>query len=176
MAKRILKALLPGIICLVSIGCNSRNKASRRWEGHTDPDKWEEARVFHTRIARDSRDWRYLEERISISRIELFQDYQQKVFSPHNVYWYFTNADLVKSQHYKTTFAIDIFNERDYLVRISFKGINKNYVRKVYWINEKLLYIQVWWGRVLGTYLIFDVEKEDVIYREMVHDEGIAFM
>jgi len=27
-----------------------------------------------------------------------------------------------------------------------------------------------WWGRALGTAIIFDVVRENIIYREMIHD------
>ncbi len=43
------------------------------------------------------------------------------------------------------------------------------------WINEKLLCIRVWWGRICGTDLIFNVEQERFIYREMVWDGGIPY-
>ena len=104
------------------------------------------------------------------------QDSQQKVFSPHAVYWYFTNEDLPEPRQYKSTFAINIFNERDYLVQLSFEDINKHYVEKVNWINEKLLYVEVWRGQVLGAYVIFDVGKERIVYKEVVHDGGIPFL
>lgn len=35
--------------------------------------------------------------------------------------------------------------------------------------------IIIWWGRVLGTYFIYDVEKEKIIIKEMVHDGVIPF-
>ncbi len=59
-------------------------------------------------------------------------------------------------------------------MNIRFEDHN-NYGMKVRWINEKLLYMQVWWGRILGSYLIFDVEKERTVVREMVNDGHIPF-
>ena len=176
--KQIVIITIVIAVCIPTVtkAENESHNISTQWEGHTRPDKWEKARVFHTPIVQDSRHWHRIKERISISRIELVQDSQQKVFSPHAVYWYFTNEDLPEPRQYKSTFAINLFNERDYLVQLSFRDINKNYVKKVNWINEKLLYIQIWWGRVLGTYLIFDVEKEKIVYKEMVHDGGIPFL
>jgi hypothetical protein len=38
---------------------------------------------------------------------------------------------------------------------------------KIHWLNEKLLYGSVWWGRIVSTDFIFDVERKAFIYREM---------
>ena len=35
------------------------------------------------------------------------------------------------------------------------------------WINDELLYIKVWWGRVLGTELILDLKNSTFIYKRM---------
>jgi len=37
------------------------------------------------------------------------------------------------------------------------------------WLNEKLLYGQVWWGRIYSTDFIFDAEQRVFVYREMAH-------
>ena len=39
----------------------------------------------------------------------------------------------------------------------------------VLWLNEKLLFGRVWWGRIYSTDFILDVEKEQFIYRQMAH-------
>jgi hypothetical protein len=37
------------------------------------------------------------------------------------------------------------------------------------WLNEKLIFGEVWWGRIYATDFIFDVEQHKFIYREMAH-------
>jgi len=37
------------------------------------------------------------------------------------------------------------------------------------WLNEKLLYGSVWWGRIVSTDFIFDFERREFIYREMTN-------
>ena len=37
------------------------------------------------------------------------------------------------------------------------------------WLNEKLLYGSVWWGPIVSTDFVFDVEKRTFLYREMVN-------
>ena len=39
----------------------------------------------------------------------------------------------------------------------------------VRWLNEKLIFGEVWWGRIYATDFIFDVEQRKFIYREMAH-------
>ena len=39
----------------------------------------------------------------------------------------------------------------------------------VHWLNEKLIFGEVWWGRIYATDFIFDVEQRKFIYREMAH-------
>jgi hypothetical protein len=68
--------------------------------------------------------------------------------------------------------TISLFNERDYLLQIFLLDFSTVEVR---WINEKLLYVRVWWGRVLGTDIIYDVEKEEMIYKERCHNGQIVF-
>ncbi len=67
-----------------------------------------------------------------------------------------------------------IFNERAYLIRIAPTTNDPDYVlKRVEWVNEKLVYIEIWWGRVLGSCFIFDAEKELMVYREMVNDGSL---
>jgi hypothetical protein len=37
------------------------------------------------------------------------------------------------------------------------------------WLNEKLLYGQVWWGRLGSTDFVFDADRKRFIYREMAN-------
>lgn len=37
------------------------------------------------------------------------------------------------------------------------------------WLNEKLIFGEVWWGRIYATDFIFDVEQQKYVYREMAH-------
>jgi len=42
-------------------------------------------------------------------------------------------------------------------------------------VGDKLIYMQVWWGRVLGTQYIYDVENECFIHREMIVDGTVLY-
>lgn len=60
-------------------------------------------------------------------------------------------------------------------VIISLKGTYPNFPTKAHWINEKLIFIRVYWGRIVGTDMIFDSEKKEFVYREMVYDGTIRY-
>ena len=108
-----------------------------------------------------------------ISRVSVAEGKGEKVFSLNKTYWFSEKKpDFTKPGPWTTT--LFIFNERAYLIAIQLVDHN-SYEVKSRWINEKLIIIEVWWGRILGSYLIFDVEKEKVVIEEMVHDGQISF-
>ncbi len=150
---------------------NINNAFSQEW--HTTPDKWKEPRIFHSEFEKE------YENRIKICRTKLYnkiseQNEKEKNYSPNKAYWFVVySPDTMKPGPWST--EIRVFNERDYIIKIELLDHAAQYVTTTKWINEKLLYIELYWGRVLGTYFIFDAEKEQVIIREMVHDGGIAF-
>ncbi len=39
----------------------------------------------------------------------------------------------------------------------------------VHWLNDKLIFGEVWWGRIYATDFIFDLEQRKFTYREMAH-------
>jgi hypothetical protein len=40
---------------------------------------------------------------------------------------------------------------------------------KLVWINEKLLFGQVWWGRIVSTDFVYDVEQNRMVYKELAN-------
>jgi hypothetical protein len=43
------------------------------------------------------------------------------------------------------------------------------------WLNEKLLFIEVWWGRIHASDIIVDVEKRQIIYHEFGDYSQVTF-
>ena len=133
---------------------------------HTPPDKWAEPRVYQTPFDEA------FAKRIEVGRCPMPAALPERSLSPNKAYWYATIApDRTKPGPWNA--EILIYNERDYLVRIRLTDIH--YCREVEWVNEKLLRIRVWWGRICGTDLILDVEQERIICRETLWDGTIAF-
>lgn len=161
-----------GTCCLlVMSGCSSKatsDRANRQWSFHTTPDKWKDVRVFHT--AFDER-W---SERVQVRKVAAEDTCSEKIYSPNKAYWYSVAVGPQTRQVHDV--RVDIFSERDYLVRLELSQIYMNFEKKVRWINEKLLYVRVWWGRALGADLIFDVETERIVYMENVHFGTIPFL
>jgi len=128
---------------------------------HTPPDRWIEPRIYHTPFDEE------FSGRVMVSKDTLFEPVVEKVFSPNGAYWFSRKAPEFSEEGPWNT-SVWIFQEREYLLRISLLD-HGNAQPDVKWINEKLLHIQVWWGKILGTSMIFDVEEENYIYKEMVH-------
>jgi len=159
-------------VCLLLLltGCSARASSEAtdsEWTFHTTPNKWEKARIFHTPF--DER-W---SDRIVVWRTPLRQVADEKVFSPNKAYWFsVTGVDCMTRAQCNA--KVTIYNERDYLLQLKISEM-KYYPPKVVWINEKLVHVRVWLGIRLGVDQIIDVEREKIIYQEMIHSGGIAF-
>ena len=74
-------------------------------------------------------------------------------------------------------FAVDgsrvtIYAEKDHVVDIAFAELYG--LSEVRWVNEKLIFMRAWWGRIAATDLVFDVEREKFVYAESVTDGTLA--
>lgn len=128
------------------------------WPG-LPPDCWKESRNFHN--GSDSKNWK---PNIAFEHVPL-KAFSEKVFSPNKGYYFVREGWRGKA-------ALYIYSEKDYLIKISF---NKLHGIKEKWVNEKLLFLQPWWGRIAATDIIYDVENEKIVYIEDLTDGHIAF-
>jgi hypothetical protein len=97
----------------------------------------------------------------------------ERQFSPNKAYYYVAQcADTSTPSPWDS--LISVFNERPGYLQIVFTD-HSQYNLSLEWINEKLIFLRVWWGRVLGTDVILDVERETIVYQEMVHGGTIPF-
>ncbi len=71
-------------------------------------------------------------------------------------------ADTMKPGPYANT--IDIFSTKGKPVtwRLQFNDLNDNV--RLTWINEELIFIQLWLGRIVSTDLIFEIRSGRFIY------------
>ena len=137
-------------------------------EWHTSPDKWEEPRSFHSQFDKD------YENRIQVTNYKFKGEIDNKIYSPNKAYWFTLNLpDTTKNGPWSS--EVIIFNEREDFIKIRIVDYAATYSTKAEWINEKLLYVQFWFGRIMGAYFIFDVEKEKILIKEMVWDGHQAF-
>jgi len=133
--------------------------ADSRWLG-APPDCWAEPRLFHG--AGDASLWQ-TNVRIVPRAGSRLGDGE---LSPNKGYRF-----AVAESH--TTVVVTVDAERDGLTEIRFTNVYGLSDRR--WINEKLVFLRVWWGRIAGTDFIYDAEKRRMVYAETVHDGTIAW-
>jgi hypothetical protein len=154
--------------------CGSRWKLADTEENdqesyHTRPDRWKEPRIFHTAITDVEFD-----DKIWLNHYGFPVDVGEKKLSPNGGYWF--ALEMKVDENLEADTWLWVYNERDYLIGIRVLQTDRRYRARANWINEKLLYLQWWWGRVLGGYLILDVESERILQKEFVHAGETAFV
>jgi len=158
-------------LLLVS-GCGGKNASeqiSPQWSFHTNPDKWQDARVYHTPFDEAWSKW------IVLSKTPLESPPEEKIRSPNRAYWFaVTQPDTTKPGPY--SLRVRLYSERDYMLELELLNVYGNFERSVSWVNEKLLHIRVWWGRARGVDLVFDVEEEQFIYKETLNSGQLEFV
>jgi hypothetical protein len=144
------------------VGCTSMPKppTDQRagWPG-LPPDCWTQSRTYQTDD--DEYGW------ASSTKLEHIATVKPAAvtLSPNHAYYFALSKDQPGQ-------PLVVFAEKDHSIRISFTDAMA--VNDVRWINEKLLYMRVWWGRIAATDLVFDVEQERMILSESTHDGAIA--
>ncbi len=151
------KSLLLSMLLFISV---MHVSASDKYPG-LPPDCWKESRNVHFADV-----FKYRTEKdIIITKITPLH-LEKKTYSPNKSYYFSLDG-------WRPEATVYIYAEKDHLVKIHFNDIHG--VIDYKWINEKLFFISVWWGRIAGTDLIFDVEKEEVIYSEDKRAMYLAF-
>jgi hypothetical protein len=133
--------------------------AEPTWSGAA-PDCWVEPRFFHSQEMLDI--WK---DRTIIRRLHETKP-KAGTYSPNKGYYFTVEGGRPNG-------TVTIYAEKDYLLRIEFSELFG--LADVKWVNEKLLFLRPWWGRILGTDLIYDVETEKIVYDETVTDGYLAY-
>lgn len=130
---------------------------------HTDPSCWPQPRNYHQPAT--GTEWA---DQVRLFTSNRLPPEQPGVFAPNRAYqfWITTSPDGGRSE-------ILINNEQSGLVVLELvRPLDAPAPR---WLNEKLLYLRVAWGRIVFSDLLIDVEQVQVLYHELVHDGSIAF-
>ncbi len=175
MFSGIVMRMICLLVITLSFGCAAAN--SSQW--HTTPDKWKEPRTYQTPILTEYSD------RVSLDHLSTEGHFNVKVLSPNNAYWFAVNGDWPSPPTIEcdgieflietSEAAIYVFTERDYLLRIRMRDHYPNFTIGARWLNERLLFVRVWWGRILGSDFLVDVENERIVHSEMIHYGAIEF-
>jgi len=88
-------------------------------------------------------------------------------YSPNGGYYFALEGDG------RPDAKVTIYAEKEHLVVITLANLHG--LSEVKWVNEKLLFLRPWWGRIVGTDILFDVEREQVIYAETLTDGSLAY-
>jgi hypothetical protein len=133
--------------------------AAEGWPG-SPPDCWAEPRMVHS--VQDVGDLWQRNTKVTTRRAG---KPSQGQVSPNKGYVFVAEGSRPSAR-------ITIYAEKDHVVDISFVGLFG--LSDVRWLNEKLILMRPWWGRIVATDLIFDVEREKIVYSETVTDGALA--
>ena len=149
-------------------GATSQSRSSKASGWHTPPDQWEEPRVFHRPLEPE------YDDRLRLSKVERAgAEGRQWTSSPNEAYRFSVESAFSEANsQWASILWLD--TEQELWLRFDILDHGSSYP-EVRWINEKLLYVSVWWGRALGTYWILDVESGTRVHSEMIHFGLIAF-
>jgi hypothetical protein len=93
----------------------------------------------------------------------------KQIHSPQETRW-FMEIDpdyTTTSSPWTTTIYVQAGSARERLLKATFVDHGNTFTAQ--WINEKLLFVQVWWGRIASSDLILDIEHGKFIYDELAH-------
>ena len=83
------------------------------------------------------------------------------------------DPDYMKSGPWNTTLIIGDRTTRKPFLKAEFLDHGDTFDAK--WLNENLIWIQVWWGRVASSDLILDVSKKQFIYNQLAQYGEVTF-
>jgi hypothetical protein len=92
--------------------------------------------------------------------------------SPNGAYRVWTRNPSIRDAPPRTaTVIVDV--ERDQTLWIELRDVASPVVPT--WVNEKLLFVRAWWGRLIGIDVLIDVEAGTLAYAEEIDAGTIAF-
>jgi hypothetical protein len=93
-------------------------------------------------------------------------DATQRNGSAQGTRWFVEKKpDYMQAGPWSTTIVVGNSSDNKTILRIDVFDHGNNFHAK--WLNEKLIFIEVWWGRVYASDLIVDVEKKRIVYHEV---------
>jgi hypothetical protein len=93
----------------------------------------------------------------------------EKKLTPQKTRWLMVKKpNFMKPGPWTTTVSIGGLNSDDPMLELALID-HASGGAQVEWLNEKLLFVRVWWGRIVSTDLILNVEETTFPYREMAN-------
>ena len=135
---------------------------------HTNPLCWESGRIFHPKSS-DEMEYatRRMSESVTVEHVKS-HDLKNPSYSSNKAYAVSSQAVWTKytvdgHDRNRQDFEIFIYNERPYLIHLNVQNI---YIGEINWVNEKVLFVRIWWGRLVGVDVFYDVELEKIIEQQ----------
>lgn len=128
---------------------------------HTDPACWDGPRLYHTGPPPAE-----LANRVHLVDVPAASPAPgEPTASPNQAYAFWVrNPDT--GQHGPWSAGLIVDNERERRPTLLFDQVGGPVAPR--WINEKLIYLRVPWGRVVFSDLIFDAEAASIVFHEQV--------
>jgi hypothetical protein len=159
--KKYWLALLAFVL---SLSCMAQDSATKHM-AHTDLPNCDSARVRYQSVDATPFDSK-LASRIEVHDTDASIEGSGLEQSPQKTRWIRSvEPDYRKPGPYTTTIYIGTINDDPSLKLV----IRQHEGISIRWLNEKLLYGSVTWGRIVSTEFIFDVEAKKFIYEEMAN-------
>lgn len=144
---------------LLSAGDAIAEQPSTRW--HTSPECWPSPRYTHGPVDSElAARVRLVDAPASASSL------MSGELSPNGGYRY-----LLQQTGTDWQLLVDVEQGRSLRLQLSAPA----WAPSARWINEKLIYLRVHWGRQIGSDLILDVERGELIHHERIEEGSIAF-
>ena len=135
---------------------------------HTSPACWGEPRIFH-----EGRPAEPLRRRVELSWRRASAPTEEPTLSPNGAYrLWVRQADTSREGPWDAEVVVDV--ERPELLHMRLADVSV-YDVSARWVNEKLIFVRVPWGRVAFSDLIADVEHGVLVHEEAARDGRIAF-
>jgi hypothetical protein len=92
-------------------------------------------------------------------------DDAEKQFSPQHTIWLYADEPNYQKDGPWTTTVLIRSTDGQTLRKLTFIDHGSGGV-KLEWLNERLLFGRIWWGRILSTDFVVDVQNREFIYQQ----------
>jgi hypothetical protein len=153
---------------VISLAALASTAASRAQQYHTPPACWSAARMTHGPWSEQPG------ERVAIGRAREAAAADAKwTPSPNGAYRFRQiDPDFSGPPPWNTRFVIEAERPEAVVLELRNHGNGAAYAN---WMNEKLVLVRVWWGRVIGADIIVDAESGEIVWKESVRAGDVAF-
>ena len=131
---------------------------------HTNPHCWEEPRIFQTN-EHDTYE-------VHISTVDTDLP-KPATPSPNKAYAFHLAEGTWDETAQRWRREILVAIERPYLLKLEFPDVRD--MNDVRWINERLLFVRAWRGRIAASDIIINVETGSVVHQEPAIWGGDAY-